>query len=60
MRHAPLVFLGIAFASALLGRAAADTAKAVIRTPVDESVRVTLAGNTPPVAATRHGLLEHP
>ena len=51
MRHAPLVFLGIAFASALLGRAAADTAKAVIRTPVDESVRVTLAGNTPPVAA---------
>jgi len=50
MRHAPLVLLGLTIVAALLRPAAAGTPQALIRTPVDESDRVTLAGNTPPAA----------
>jgi len=50
MRHSSLVLLGLLLLAGIRA-AGAEPAAALIRSPVDESVRVTLGGNTPPSAA---------
>ena len=50
MRHSSLVLLGLLLLAGIRA-AVAEPAAALIRSPVDESVRVTLGGNTPPSAA---------
>jgi subtilase family serine protease len=49
MRHSSLVLLGLLLLTGLRA-AVAETPAALIRSPVDESDRVTLGGNTPPAA----------
>jgi subtilase family serine protease len=49
MRHASFVLLGLLLLTGIRA-ALADPPAALIRTPVDESDRVTLGGNTPPSA----------
>jgi subtilase family serine protease len=49
MRHSSLVLLGLLLLAGIRA-AVAEPAAALIRSPVDESVRVTLGGNTPPSA----------
>jgi subtilase family serine protease len=49
MRHSSLVLLGLLLLTGIRA-AVAETPAALIRSPVDESDRVTLGGNTPPSA----------
>jgi subtilase family serine protease len=49
MRHSSLVLLGLLLLTGIRA-AVAETPAALIRSPVDESDRVTLGGNTPPAA----------
>jgi subtilase family serine protease len=50
MRHSSLALLGLLLLTGIRA-AVAETPAALIRSPVDESDRVTLGGNTPPAAA---------